>query len=311
MLLLCATRGASLTGRTSSWGPIDKHSTGGVGDLVSRSGPLLAACGGYVYDFRAGPRPYGRDLDKLDAIPGYIRIRKFLFQRVVAETGVAIIDRLIFLLQPMDDLAIRDTTATVESIGLITASILSKKLAAGLDALVMDVKVGNGAFMATTEQSRALARSISEVATAAGTPTSALLTDMNQSLASSAGNAIEVREAIDFLTGNERNKRLEEVTLALCSEVLQPGLAVSASEASKYSNRSDPGRQLAEMVCSCWEALRTSSTALHTTFRLLRSKEVLPLMMDSSLPFDTRELGLVVREREEAGASQTRPLTPG
>ena len=164
---------------------IDKHSTGGVGDLVSLVlGPILAACGGYVPMISGrGLGHTGGTLDKLEAIPGYDTApESSRFQKVVRETGVAIIGQTD-LLAPADGrlYAIRDTTATVESIGLITASILSKKLAAGLDALVMDVKVGNGAFMATTEQSRALARSISKVATGAGTPTTALLTDMNES----------------------------------------------------------------------------------------------------------------------------------
>jgi thymidine phosphorylase len=118
---------------------------------------------------------------------------------------------------------IRDVTATVESVAMITASILSKKLAAGLDALVMDVKAGSGAFMPTYEQSVALADSIVSVGNGAGMRTSALLTDMNQSLAPAAGNALEVRCAIDYLTGRARPARLHEVTLALCAEMLLLG----------------------------------------------------------------------------------------
>src|SRR5690606_3110435 len=117
--------------------------------------------------------------------------------------------------------AIRDVTATVESIPLITASILSKKLAAGLQALVLDVKTGSGAFMARSRDATALASSLVEVANGAGLKTSALITDMDQPLASAAGNAVEVRNAVDFLTGRVRDKRLEEVTLALAAEMLE------------------------------------------------------------------------------------------
>lgn len=299
---------------------IDKHSTGGVGDLVSLIlGPLLAACGGYVPMISGrGLGHTGGTLDKLDAIPGYdTHPENSLFQRVVAETGVAIIGQTD-LLAPADGrlYAIRDTTATVESIGLITASILSKKLAAGLDALVMDVKVGNGAFMATTEQSRALARSISEVATAAGTPTSALLTDMNQSLASSAGNAIEVREAIDFLTGNERNKRLEEVTLALCSEVLQTsGLAVSASEALEILQTAlDSGQaaeRFAEMVCSLGGPPDLLDRPAHHLPLAPVTKEVLPPHDGFVTSIDTRELGLVVVKLGGGRSKPDQTIDPG
>jgi thymidine phosphorylase len=176
----------------------------------------------------------GGTLDKLESIPGYdVTPDTASFRRIVGDVGVAIIGQT-GRLAPADArfYATRDITATVESIDLITASILSKKLAAGLEALVMDVKVGDGAFMPTYQASKELAQSIADVATGAGTQTSALLTDMNQCLASSAGNAVEVREAVAFLTSEKRNPRLEAVTLALCSEVLQTGgLAASEGEA--------------------------------------------------------------------------------
>jgi thymidine phosphorylase len=209
-------------------GPIiDKHSTGGVGDCVSLMlGPLLAACGGFVPMISGrGLGHTGGTLDKLEAIPGYnVTPDTDHFRKIVREVGVAIIGQTVTL-APADArfYATRDITATVESIDLITASILSKKLAAGLDALVMDVKVGDGAFMPTYEASKELAQNIADVATGAGTRTSALLTDMNQCLASSAGNAVEVRESVTFLTGESRNPRLEKVVLALCAEVLQLG----------------------------------------------------------------------------------------
>jgi thymidine phosphorylase len=222
------------SGRVLSWramalnGPVvDKHSTGGVGDVVSiMLGPMLAACGCYVPMISGrGLGHTGGTLDKLDSIPGYqtnISIERF--QQVVREVGVAIIGQTAEL-APADKrmYATRDVTATVESIPLITASILSKKLAAGLDALVMDVKVGSGAFMPTHAKSHELAESIVAVGNGAGMTTTALLTDMNQPLMACAGNAIEVSAAVDYLTGGYRLPafaRLHEVTMALGAELL-------------------------------------------------------------------------------------------
>src|SRR5690606_40556189 len=171
-------------------------------------------------------------LDKMDAIPGYVsQPDNKLFRKAVLEAGCAIIGQTAAL-APADKrfYAIRDVTATVESIPLITASILSKKLAAGLQSLVLDVKAGNGAFMATSKQAGALAKSLVEVANGAGLPTTALITDMGQPLASAAGNAVEVANAVDFLTGRLRDARLREVTLALAAEML-----LSARLADSYA----------------------------------------------------------------------------
>ncbi|WP_338592184.1 thymidine phosphorylase [Shewanella khirikhana] len=227
---------------------IDKHSTGGVGDVISLMlGPMAAACGGYVPMISGrGLGHTGGTLDKFDAIPGYqTEPSSELFRKVVKEAGVAIIGQTGDLV-PADKrfYSIRDNTATVESISLITASILSKKLAAGLDALAMDVKVGSGAFMPTYEASLELARSITAVANGAGTKTTALLTDMNQVLASCAGNALEVKEAVDFLTGKYRNPRLYEVTMGLCAEMLVlGGLAANEADArAKLNAVLDNGR---------------------------------------------------------------------
>lgn len=218
-------------------GPVvDKHSTGGVGDVTSLMlGPMVAACGGYIPMISGrGLGHTGGTLDKLEAIPGFdIFPSDDRFREIIKQVGVAIIGQTNSL-APADKrfYATRDITATVDSIPLITASILAKKLAEGLDALVMDVKVGSGAFMPTYEASEALAQSIVGVANGAGCQTTALLTDMNQVLASSAGNALEVREAVRFLTGEQRNPRLLEVTLALCSEMLISGkLAADEKEA--------------------------------------------------------------------------------
>jgi thymidine phosphorylase len=241
-------------------GPVvDKHSTGGVGDVVSLLlGPMIAACGGFVPMISGrGLGHTGGTLDKFDAIPGYNTVPdNELFRKVVQETGVAIIGQTA-LLAPSDKrfYSIRDTTATVESVAMITGSILSKKLSAGLDALVMDVKVGSGAFMPTYDKSVELAESIVAVGTGAGMPTSAILTDMNESLAPYAGNAIEVRGAIDYLTGRSRPARLHEVTLALCAEMLVlGGLAATDTEArAKLTAALDSGaatERFARMVAA-------------------------------------------------------------
>ncbi|PQK77137.1 thymidine phosphorylase [Pantoea ananatis] len=218
-------------------GPVvDKHSTGGVGDVTSLMlGPMVAACGGYIPMISGrGLGHTGGTLDKLEAIPGFdIFPSDDHFRQTIKQVGVAIIGQTNSL-APADKrfYATRDITATVDSIPLITASILAKKLAEGLDALVMDVKVGSGAFMPTYEASENLAQAIVGVANGAGCRTTALLTDMNQVLASTAGNALEVREAVRFLTGAQRNPRLLEVTLALCSEMLISGkLAENEAEA--------------------------------------------------------------------------------
>jgi len=220
-------------------GPVvDKHSSGGVGDNVSLMlGPALAACGAYVPMISGrGLGHTGGTLDKFDAIPGYeTQPDAATFRHVVAEAGCAIIGQTADI-APADRrfYAIRDVTATVESVDLITASILSKKLAAGLDALILDVKCGSGAFMATPEEARALARSLVDVAKGAGCPTRALITDMNEPLASAAGNALEVANAVRFLTGEAVDGRLWDVTVALGGEVLaQCGLVADPAQGAE------------------------------------------------------------------------------
>jgi thymidine phosphorylase len=252
------TRAMAQSGRIIDWsgarlpGPVlDKHSTGGVGDKVSLMlAPLLAACGAAVPMISGrGLGHTGGTLDKLDSIPGYRTAPNLaLFRKVVAEAGCAIIGQTADL-APADRrlYAIRDVTATVESIPLITASILSKKLAAGLQGLVMDVKFGSGAFMVEMDRARELAESIATVATGAGLPTTALLTDMNQVLGRTAGNALEVREAIEWLTGSARDPRLTEVTLALGAELLLLGrLAPNAEEAQRRLRAACDGGAAAE-----------------------------------------------------------------
>jgi thymidine phosphorylase len=206
---------------------LDKHSTGGVGDKVSLPlAAIVAACGGAVPMISGrGLGHTGGTLDKLESIPGYnVTPSPELFTQTVETVGCAIIGQT-GRLAPADRrlYAIRDATGTVESIPLITASILSKKLAAGLDALVMDVKTGSGAFMARREDAEALARSIVEVAHGNGMTTVALITDMDQVLGSTAGNAVEVAESLALLRGEPVDARLLEVTLALSRELLSLG----------------------------------------------------------------------------------------
>ncbi|MDH5558437.1 MAG: thymidine phosphorylase [Alphaproteobacteria bacterium] len=207
---------------------LDKHSTGGVGDKVSLMlAPIVAACGARVPMISGrGLGHTGGTLDKLDSIPGYNTAPDIAgFRRCIAEAGCAIIGQTGDL-APADKrlYGIRDVTATVESIPLITASILSKKLAAGLDGLVMDVKTGNGAFAAELPMARELAQSIVAVANGAGLKTAALITDMNQVLGRSVGNAVEVAETVAFLRDRQgRDPRLVEVVRALAGEMLAIG----------------------------------------------------------------------------------------
>ena len=203
---------------------VDKHSSGGVGDKVSLIlAPVLAACDVYVPMIAGrGLGHTGGTIDKLEAIPNYnTQADKELFEKTVKNIGCAIIGQTAAL-APADKkiYAIRDVCATVESIPLITASILSKKLAAGLEYLVMDLKCGNGAFMNNFEDAKTLAQSIVEVANGAGTKTRAVLTDMNQVLGNTVGNALEVKEAIEYLQRQKADSRLDIITRTLCKELL-------------------------------------------------------------------------------------------
>ena len=227
------TRHMMNSGETLSWdkfnldGPVvDKHSTGGVGDKISLMlAPIVASCGGYVPMISGrGLGHTGGTLDKLESIPGYDGApNNSVFQSLVKTVGCAIIGQTSNL-APADQrfYATRDVTATVESIDLITASILSKKLASGLDALVMDIKTGNGAFAANYKMAQELAQSIANVSSNSGVPTSCLITDMDQVLGRSVGNAIEVIECIDFLKEpHNADQRLLELTLELSAYMLQ------------------------------------------------------------------------------------------
>lgn len=241
------TRAMRDSGRVLAWdlpGPtVDKHSTGGIGDATSLIvAPLVAACGGFVPMISGrGLGHTGGTLDKLEAIPGFrTDLDEAAFRATVGQAGCAIVaagsslapaDRRLY--------AIRDEAAAVESIDLITASILSKKLAAGLDGLVLDVKAGSGAFLSGTEQARELARALVGTATAAGCPTVALITDMDQPLARSAGNAVEVAEAMAVLRGAPG--ALRDLSLALAAECLRVAGLAGDDALARVTARLDDG----------------------------------------------------------------------
>jgi thymidine phosphorylase len=304
------TRAMSQSGTTMHWdradlhGPVvDKHSTGGVGDKVSLMlAPLVAACGAHVPMISGrGLGHTGGTFDKLESIPGYdAKPDNDLFHKVVAEVGCAIIGQTSDL-APADRrlYAIRDVTATVESIPLITASILAKKLAAGLDALVMDVTFGNGAFMPDVARAEELARSIVEVASKAGLQTNALLTDMNQVLGSTAGNALEVREVIDWLTGDYDDARLTEVVLALGAEMLLlGGLSSDLESATSRLMAARADGSAAERFQQMVTALGGPADLVPNPTAHLRSaaitQQVFPSQSGYLNAMDTRSVGLVV-----------------
>ena len=254
-------------------GPIlDKHSTGGVGDKVSfMLAAIVAACGGYV------PMISGRGLghtggtaDKLESIAGFnVQPKLEQFQQIVADVGMAIISQTPEL-APADRrlYAIRDITATVASIPLITASILSKKLAAGLDVLVMDIKVGNGAQMTDLNQARALAQSITTVANDAGVNTQAIITDMNQVLGNTAGNALEIEETVKYLTGEFCDPRLHEVVVNLAKAMLiNSRLATDEENACFQIDRALASGKAAEIFSQMISSLGGPSDLLEKPWR--------------------------------------------
>ncbi len=292
---------------------LDKHSTGGVGDAVSL--PLaaaVAACGGFVPMISGrGLGHTGGTLDKLDAVPGYAtQPGVALFRKVVREQGCAIIGQTADL-APADKrlYAIRDVTGTVESIPLITASILSKKLAAGLHGLAMDVKFGSGAFMADAGRAGDLARALVGVAHGAGLPTTALLTDMEEPLASSAGNALEVAYALDHLSGARREPRFHAVTVALGAEMLLlGGLARDAAEATARIEDAFASGAAAERFARMVAALGGPADLLEKPASHLAAaplaRPVFPDRAGAVQSIDTRGVGLAV---VALGGGRTRP----
>ena len=285
-------------------GPVlDKHSTGGVGDNVSLMlAPAVAACGGYVPMISGrGLGHTGGTLDKLDSIPGYQSQPDIeLFRKVTREIGCAVIGQTGDL-APADKrfYGIRDVTATVESVPLLTASILSKKLAAGLGGLVLDVKCGNGAFMDDVEKARELAQSLVAVANGAGLPTTAILTDMNQSLSSSAGNAVEVNNCIDFLTGRHIDSRLWDVTVALGAQMLvNGGLASDEGDGRTKMETAFTSGAAAQKFAGMVRDLGGPSDLLEKPERHLEAAPIVrPVYAPTEgaiLAVETRDIGLAV-----------------
>jgi thymidine phosphorylase len=303
------TRAMRDSGTVLKWdlgGPIiDKHSTGGVGDNVSLMlAPALAACGAFVPMISGrGLGHTGGTLDKFDAIPGYRTQPDLdLLRKVTAEVGCAIIGQTPDI-APADKrfYGIRDVTGTVESVDLITASILSKKLAAGLDALILDVKVGTGAFMQTLEDSQELAQSLVSVANGAGCSTIAQVTDMNQPLATAAGNALEVANAADFLTMTEPDERLWKVTVSLGGEALAlAGLATSFDEGCEKMAAAYRSGRAAEVFDRMVAALGGPVGFLEAPERHLSHapiiREVLPTRAATVAGWDAKAVGLAVVE---------------
>ena len=298
------------SGDTIDWrqqelgGPrVDKHSTGGVGDKVSLIlAPMLAACGVFVPMVSGrGLGHTGGTLDKLEAIPGYqVEPPQSRFARCVQRAGCAIVGASPSL-APADRrlYAIRDVTATVESTPLIVSSILAKKLAVGLDALVLDVKAGTGAFCADLATAMDLAGELAAVATAAGVPTRSVVTDMSQVLGTTAGNALEVGEALACLRGERTDSRLLEVTLALGTEVLVlGGLAQSGGQAREQLTRTIESGCAADRFARMVAELGGPLDFVERADRYLNRTEVVePVFPDRPgrvCSIDVRSLGMAI-----------------
>jgi thymidine phosphorylase len=297
-----AESGGRITWRDLDGLVLDKHSSGGVGDKVSLIlAPVVAACGAFMPKISGrGLGHTGGTLDKLDSIPGYDTAPNLeRLRAAVRAAGCAIVGQTEDL-APADRrlYAIRDVTATVESIPLLVSSILSKKLAAGADALVLDVKLGSGAFLPSREATRELARTLVEVANGAGLRCSALLTDMNQCLGRTAGNALEVREAIDLLRGRPADSRLREVTLALAAELLVLGGVMEEKAAAAAVARALDSGEAAERFARMVVALGGPSDLLERPERHLPQapvRQAVPLEPSGIVAaIDARALGLAV-----------------
>lgn len=282
-------------------GPVlDKHSTGGVGDKVSLMlAPIIASCGGYVPMISGrGLGHTGGTLDKFDAIAGYNTVPdNDLFKKTVKQVGCAIIGQTTSL-APADKrfYATRDITATVDCIPLITASILSKKLAEGLDGLVMDIKTGSGAFMTDHKQAQLLARTIVDVSSV---NTTAIITDMNQLLGYTAGNALEMREALDYLTLKRQEPVLHELVKNICAEMLVQGhLAPNQHHAFTMIHKSLSSGKAAEIMAQMISALGGPSDILEKPDKYLATAPIIQPVYPNNDGYiagmDARAIGLTV-----------------
>ncbi len=322
------TRHMMNSGETLNWnqldldGPVvDKHSTGGVGDKISLMlAPIVASCGGYVPMISGrGLGHTGGTLDKLESIPGYDGSpNNSKFQSLVKKVGCAIIGQTAKL-APADQrfYATRDVTATVESIDLITASILSKKLASGLDALVMDIKTGNGAFAADYKMAQELAQSIANVSSNSGVPTSCLITDMNEVLGHSVGNAVEVTECIDFLK-NPKNadQRLLELTIELSAYMLQlSSLESDLDSARNKSHRALESGEAASIFGKMISELGGPSDLIEHPQKHLKAMPVIGAIQSSSSGYisdiDARAIGLSMIHLKAGRTKSSDPIDHG
>ena len=267
---------------------VDKHSTGGVGDTTTLIlAPLVAACGVPVAKMSGrGLGHTGGTLDKLESIPGVcIDVEIPAFKRIVRELGVCVIGQTGDLV-PADKriYALRDVTGTVESIPLIASSIMSKKLAAGTDAIVLDVKTGSGAFMQTLEDAHTLAQTMVEIGEHVGRKTVAVITDMDQPLGMAVGNALEVREAVQLLCGQiPPEDPLYQVCMLLAGHMLMlGGLAKDQAEAEAkltHALRSGAGfAKLQAMVC----ALGAKPGCLEDMDALCKTRRLVPVALEGS-----------------------------
>jgi len=282
----------------------DKHSTGGVGDKTSLLlAPILAACDLFVPMISGrGLGHTGGTLDKLDSIPGYNTKPDIdVFQQIVKDIGCAIIGQTSNL-APADKklYSIRDIVGTVESLPLITSSILSKKIASGLKTLVLDVKVGNGSFNHTLEIAQNLAHSLVNVAKGAGLECEAILTNMNQVLGRSAGHSLEVIECIEYLVSNKRDPQLEIVTNELASSLLMMIKKISKKESLKQINTVLENGKAAEKFEKMVNALGGSKSFLSTYKKELSNRmfaEDIYLGKQGWIKeIKTRDLGLLLIE---------------
>ena len=305
------TEAMTTSGDTINWAGVvdtdlvcDKHSTGGVGDKTSVIlAPILAACGLFVPMISGrGLGHTGGTLDKFDSIPGYNTQPDLdTFKKVVKEVGCAIIGQTSNL-APADKklYSIRDIVGTVESLPLITSSILSKKIASGLKTLVLDVKVGNGSFNSTIDIARELSHSLVKVAQGAGLQCEAIITDMNQVLGKSAGHILEMSECINFLKNQEKESRLEIITYELVASILMMSQNLSKEDALKKIDTVISNGQAAEKFEKMVHSLGGPSDIMSSHDNHLKIKAIKKDIFSPQpgwvQEIKTRDLGLILIE---------------
>ena len=278
---------------------VDKHSTGGVADTTTLvAAPLVAACGGKVAKMSGrGLGHTGGTLDKLESIPGLsIEQPMEVFQKLVNTIGLSVIGQTGNLVPADKKLyALRDVTVTVDNMSLIAGSIMSKKIASGADAIVLDVKTGSGAFMKTAEDSVALAQAMVDIGKLAGRSTVALVTDMNQPLGNAVGNALEVQEAIEILRGAHPGD-LKDVAFALSSWMLRlAGLAGSEDEAMQKLNKALESGAALDALRRMIEAQGGDPSVCNDTSRLPQAGKLVSVQAESSgwiAEMDNAEIGI-------------------